>query len=309
MRRNTPERVAWFNGHLVPESEATISFRDRGFKFGDAVFDLARTFAGRPFKLREHIDRLYRSLAYVRIDPGLAPDEMLAVTEEVLEANVPLLPEDGDYWVGQRVSRGVDAVDGEPTSHAGPTVIVECTPIPFASRAACFRDGIEVITPATRRVPPDALSPRAKTHNYLNLVLGDLEVGAQHPGAWAVLLDVNGNLAEGLGSNVFLVRDGDLYTPREDYVLPGVSRQTVMDLAQGLGLCVFEQDLSLYDASAADEAFLTSTSLCMCPVRAINGAPCGDGRAPGEVTARLIEAYAELVGFDFVAQYLRHLEP
>jgi len=307
MRSNNTERVAWFNGQLVPEGEVLLSFRDRGFKFGDAVFDLARTFAGNPFKLREHVDRLYRSLAYAQLDPGMSAQEMLRITEEVLEVNVSLLADNSDYWVGQRISRGIDPVEGEPVEQAGPTVIVECTPIPFHSRAACFRDGIEIIVPSVRRVPPECLSPRAKSHNYLNLVMGDLEARARNPEAWAVLLDTSGNLCEGLGSNIFLVQDGTLYTPREDFVLPGVSRQTAIDLAHDIGITVIERDLSLYDAYIADEAFLTSTSLCLCPARSINGVEFNSGAIPGEITAKLMEAYKRLVDFDFVEQYLAHL--
>jgi branched-chain amino acid aminotransferase len=159
-----------------------------------------------------------------------------------------------------------------------------------------------------RRTPPDSLSPRAKMHQYLNLVLADREVKAQNPQAWAVLLDVNGNLAEGQGSNIFLVRDGVLVTPRERYVLPGVSRQAVIDLAGRLGIRFEESDLDLYDAYTADECFLTSTSLCICAVRTLNGRSFGEGVVPGPVTRRFTEAYKELVDCDFVAQYLQYLD-
>ena len=120
-----------------------------------------------------------------------------------------------------------------------------------------------------RRVPPDSLTPRAKTHNYLNLIMADREVKVRDPDAWAVLLDMNGNLCEGLGSNIFVIRDGRMRTPRERYVLPGVSRQATVDLAAELGIPCAEDDIDLYDAYTADEIFLTSTSLCICPVRTI----------------------------------------
>lgn len=305
---NTNERMAWFNGELLPESEVRISFRDRGWLFGDTAFDVARTFGGKPFKLREHVQRLYRTLTYLQIDPGVSADEMCAISERVVEANAPLLTPDKDYWVGQRISRGLVPVDGEAPERAGPTVVVDCTPLPLSTRAADFRDGIEVVVPSVRRTPPAAMSPRAKMGNYINLILGDLEARSRNPRAWAILLDTCGNLAEGLGSNVFLVRDGALFTPRADFVLPGISRGVVMQLASELGIACTETDLSLYDASNADEAFLTSTSLCLCPVRAINGAVVANPAIPGPVTERLTVAYSELVEFDFVAQYLRHLD-
>jgi branched-chain amino acid aminotransferase len=302
------ERVAWFNGRIVRESEVLIPFRDQGFLRGDAVFDMTRSFNGKAFRLEEHVTRLYRSLKYLDIDPGLSRAEMASTSEEVLALNRHLLGPGEDYWLAQRISRGVSRVPGDNWEHYGPNVIVECVPLPLRERAKHFRDGIDVVAPSLRRTPPDALSPRAKMHQYLNLVLADREVKAQNPDAWAVLLDVNGNLAEGQGSNIFLVRDGALTTPRERYVLPGVSRQATIDLARQLQIPFEEKDLDLYDAYTADECFLTSTSLCICGVRSLNGRTFGAGRMPGPVTQRLIDAYKEMVGCDFVAQYLARLD-
>jgi len=302
------ERVAWFNGKIVRESEVLIPFRDQGFLRGDAVFDMTRSFNGRAFRVEEHVTRLYRSLKYLDIDPGLSPAEITSISEEVLARNRHLLGPGEDYWLAQRISRGVGRVPGDNWNHYGPNVIVECVPLPLRERAKHFRDGMDVVTPSLRRTPPDALSPRAKMHQYLNLVLADREVKAQNPDAWAVLLDVNGNLAEGQGSNIFLVRDGALTTPRERYVLPGISRQATIDLARQLLIPFEEKDLDLYDAYTADECFLTSTSLCICGVRSLNGRTFGAGRVPGPVTERLIDAYREVVGCDFVAQYLARLD-
>jgi len=307
MTQRANQRVVYFNGDIVPESEALLPFRDRGFRYGDAVFDMTRTFGHRIFKLKDHIERLYKSLRYVQIDPGLSAKQMTEITEQVLERNLHLLESDEDYWVGQRISRGVDVVGDDMSSHAGPTVIVECTPLPLEPRARLFRDGIDVIVPSVRRTPPDALSPNAKTHNYLNLIMGDLEVKARDPEAWAVTLDVNGSLCEGMGSNIFMVRDGALVTPKVKYVLPGVSRQTVIDLARAQGIEVIEDDISLYDAYTADELFLSSTSLCMCGVRTINGVPIADGTVPGPMTRKLIDAYITFVDHDFEQQYLKRL--
>ena len=301
------QRIVYFNGEYVPESEALLPFRDRGFRYGDAVFDMTRTFGGRIFKIEEHIKRFYKSLRYVQIDPGLSADEVIAISHEVLDRNCHLLGESDDYWVGQRVSRGTDVPGGDIAAHSGPNVIVECTPLPLGPRARVFRDGIDIIVPSVRRTAPDALSPNAKTHNYLNLIMGDLEVKARDPEAWAVTLDVNGNLCEGMGSNIFILRDGEIITPKVKYVLPGVSRQTAIDLACEEGITVIEEDISLYDAYNADEVFLTSTSLCLCGVRTINGVTISDGLPPGEITQRLTEAYVRLVDFDFVKQYLDRL--
>ena len=303
MRSNT-ERLAWFNGEMMPESEVRISFRDRGWLYGDTVFDVARTFGGEPFMLREHIERLYRSLRYLRIDPGYDIDAMDEISRQVLDANRPLLEPGSDYWVGQHISRGLSPPEGEPAAYTGPTIVVDCTPLPLYSRGRGFREGVPVVVPSIRRTPPESLSPRAKVCNYVNMVLGDLEVKARDRDAWAVLLDQHGNLAEGVGCNVFLAHEGALRTPREDFVLGGVSRQVVMDLARELGIECREGDLSPYDAYTADEMFLTSTSLCICPVRSVNGVDVAARGMPGPLTRRLTDAYKDLVGYDFVAQVL-----
>ena len=299
------ENIVFFNGRLLPESQVGIPIRDAGFIHGDAAFDATRTFNGAPFRLREHVHRLYDSLRYLRIDPGMDEDEMEKWSLEVVNHNYPLLPEHQDMWVMQRVTRGVEP--SLPGETATPTVLIESHAIPFAKRAKLYRDGIRVITPSVPRVPPRFMSPRAKTHNYLNMVLGELEAQAADPESWAVLLDEFGNLSEGRGSNIFLVKDGVVSTPQAQFVLAGITRAVVLELAEGLGLSAQEKDVDLFDAYVADEAFLTSTSLCICPVSSINGAVIGGGRTPGPVTQRLISAFSDLVGMDYAAQYLRHL--
>ncbi len=306
-QRLSNQRIAWFNGKFMPEGQVMIPFRDRSWKYGDGAFDMTRTFAGKPFRLKEHIDRFYRSLRYLQIDPGIGPSEMIAHSKAVVERNEHLRPPIGDWWVGQRVSRGVDAVGDEGWEHTGPNVVIEVLPLPLAERAHMFRDGGVVMTTTARRVAPSMLSPRAKTHNYLNMIVAERPVKALNPDAWALLLDENGNLAEGLGSNVFIVRDGALFTPSERYVLPGVSRQMTIDMAKQLGLTCWQGDIDLFDAANAEEMFLTSTSLCILPVSSFNGAPVADGKVPGPITKRLIDAYAKSVGLDFVAQYLKFL--
>ena len=295
------ERVVYLNGEILPESQAKISFRDLGFLHGDAVFDTTRTFNGKIFKLQEHLDRLFKSLKYMRIDPGLTKETFLKVTTQIVEQNLEVLDRGDDYWVSQRITRGVRGT-GTPLT---PTVLIECTPLPLADRAHYFRDGLPVVVPSVRRTPPEAMSPRAKVHNYVNLELAELEVRAQNPDAWAILLDMRGNIAEGPGSNFFMVKDDVVITPKEQYILGGISRQTAMELAQELGIEVIEADIDLYDVYTADEAFVTSTSFCICPVSSINGSLMGAG-VPGPVTDRLQKAYSGLVGMDFVDQYLAH---
>ena len=297
------ERIAYVNGEIVPESRATVSINDVGFLYGDAVFDTTRTFNGVIFRLSEHLDRFYSSLKYMRIDPGMTKREMADVTMRVLDHNLKLRGENEDYWVSQRVSRG----SRTPKGLTRPTVVIECFPLPLRARAPLYRDGLQLVTPSIRRTPPESQSPRAKVHNYVNIVQADLEVKAQNADAAALMLDVNGNLCEGMGANIFLVRDGEIYTPREQYILAGISRSVAVELAHELAIPVHETDLDLYDAYTADEVFVTSTSYCICPVASVNGSAPSNSGIPGPVTGRLMDAYSGLVGMDFAAQYLAHL--
>ena len=304
-------RTAWFNGAFVPEGDVLIPYRDKSWKSGDGAFDMTRTFNGAIFRLKEHIDRFYRSLRYVRIDPGLSPTEMITITEEVVARNEHLRGPHADWWVCQRISRGVDAVGDEGWDHTGPNLVIDVTPLPLAARAAQFRDGAEVMTTTLRRTAPSMLSPQAKMNNYLNMIVAAQPVKAANPDAWPLLLDENGNLAEGSGSNIFVVSEGQLRTPRARYVLPGVSRQMTIDLATELHIPCAEADIDMFDAVNADEMFLTSTSLCILPVRTFDGAVIGSTpwSGPGVVTKRLMDAYAKQVGCDFVQQYLDRLPP
>ena len=303
-----PQRVVYLNGEYVPESEALVPIKDGGFKYGDAVFDTTRTFGHKIFRLHEHLQRFERSLRYLDLEPRHSIGDFTRITEEVVKRNLPLISPDDDYWVTQRVSRGLSSGDRDAwPDWPDTTVIVECTPLPLAARAKMYRDGIQVITPSVRRVAPEMASPRAKTHNYLNLILGDLEVAAQNPDALSVLLDRDGNLSEGKGSNIFLIQDGRLRTPREKFVLPGVSRQVTKELAAQLGYEVEDSDIDLFDAYNAEEAFITSTSFCICPVKSINGRGLDAGGVPGPITRRLIDAYIDMVGFDWYAQYTSRL--
>ncbi len=302
----TDPLVVYLNGQLVPQAEAMLHIHDRGFIFADGVFDTLRTFKGEIFRLEQHIDRLFDSLAYARIDSGMSREQWADATLAVVDANRPHLPEGEDYWVTQRVTSGRHSFYDAPPEPSGPTVLVDCVPIPFRARAPYFAQGVDMVLAARRRIPPEALSPNAKTLNYLNMTLAQREVEASSPGAWALMADKNGNLAEGVGCNIFFVKNGKVFTPTREFVLAGVSREVVIELCAELSLEVSEQDVSPYLGTTADEALLTSTSLCAAPVRSLNG-KVYPGGAPGPVTRRLMEAFSELVGMDHAGQYLRFL--
>ena len=302
------QRLAYFNGAYIPESEVRIPFRDRGFICGDAGYDMARTFHGSPFKLEAHIARLFRTLRYLDIEISVTPEELKEICQSVVKCNAPLLTPYTDYWIAIRVTRGVPEDQRIEADPVGPSILVECSPLPLASRAKYYRDGINAYVSSVPRVPPGCLSPRAKTHNYLNLLLADREARRTDPEGWGIMLDHRGNLCEGIGNNIFFVTDGIVHTPQERFILPGISRQTVLELCESLQLPVKQGDFDAYDLCGADEAFFTSTSLCLCPVRSVDGRRMRNITTPGPITRSIMNAFAGLVGCDFVGQYLHYLE-
>jgi branched-chain amino acid aminotransferase len=301
------ERVVHINGRLVPESQAVISVFDRSVQWGDAVYDAARTFDHRPFKLHEHIERLYRSCAYTRMPIHVLPDEMEKNTLEVIDRNMPVLGPNDDDMVWWSVTRGVNPVTRSARDCREATVIICTFPIPFKVFGKAMTRGARIVTPSVRRIPSQCLDAKAKISNKMNHILADLEVKGSDPEAYSLMLDINGSIAENSGGNFFWVRDGRLFTSSRYNILEGVTRSTVIELAQTLALRLVEGDFTVYDVYTADEAFLTSTSYCILPVATLNGAQIGR-YTPGPVTRSLTEGWSKLVEVDIVEQALRHLE-
>ena len=294
------EYVTYFNGEWMPRSQARIDIADRGFLVGDAVFDVARTFNGKSFRMKDHIDRLYRSLKYARIDAGLTPEEMTEISEEAIRRNEHLRAEAGDFALWQIVTRG----KGRWAHTSGPaTVCVEAKPIDFGRFAGLFATGAHGVIARTRSYPAQSLDPKIKHFSRMNMNLAELEASDVDPEAWPILTDIEGNLTEGTGQNIFLVTKGVVRTPGDTSILQGVSRAAVIDLAHKLNIPVAEEDLQPYDLYTADEAFFASTSPCVLPVTRVDRRQVGDGK-PGPVTQQLLAAWSEEVGLDIVDQAL-----
>jgi branched-chain amino acid aminotransferase len=296
------DSIAYCNGSWMPFSDIRIDPNDRGFVTGDAVFDAARTFDGVGFLLEAHVSRLYRSLHVARIDSGMEAGEMLQLTNEVIERNEHIRSEVGDFQVWQGVTRG----PGRWAHQAGPpTIYLKVSGIDFAKYAHLYETGAHAVLTAARTLSYGAVDPKLKTHSRMHFNLAELEAARVDPNGWPVLLDDAGNLCEGSGYNLFLVREGHVLTPRAGGVLGGISRQYVIDLARDLGLQVGERDVQAYDLYVADEAFFTGTSPCILPVTRADGLPIGSG-TPGPVTLQLLEAWGGRVGVDIVGQALKY---
>jgi branched-chain amino acid aminotransferase len=288
----------------VPANEAKVSVFDRGFTAGEGVYDVTRSFKGKLFKLDEHVDRLYRSLRYTHIPCKLSKAEMTRLSIECFERNKDLYGPEGDGVLWQIVSRGLVHYRKPPVPE---TVVIFCVPVDFEGFAREYVNGAIVVIPATRRTPPQSLESRAKICNKMNHAMAVWEAKQVHPKALPLMLDLNGNISELNAANFFFVSDGKVCTSTDRNVLGGVSRATAMEIARNLGIPVVEGDFTPYDVAVADEAFYTTTSPSMVPVKTFNGAPIGEG-VPGPVTLRIIEAWIDLVGLDFVGQALAHVE-
>jgi branched-chain amino acid aminotransferase len=288
--------VVYLNGEFLAESEAHLSIWDRGFTLGDGVFDNTRTFRHEFFHLDDHLARLYRSLRYVYIDPGVAQAELRDIAEEVLERNIGQVEQKDDVNLAFRVSRG--------TADAGPTRLVTCRPIDFGRFARLYATGVDLVTPTVRAISRDIMDPRVKTQSRIVNVLAEIQADAARPGAWPLLCNSRGIITESSRASFLIVQDGCIMTPKGGRVLAGVTAAVTTELAERLGYRVEERDLTPYDALLASEALITSTSICVLPVRSINGSVIGGGQVPGPLTGRLVEAWKELTGVDFVSQAL-----
>jgi branched-chain amino acid aminotransferase len=299
-------RTVYLNGQFLPESEAKISIFDNGFFIGEGVHEVSRTFRHRLFKLRDHLDRLYRSCKAIRIEVGISPREMEALSMQVLEENLPLIAEDDDYWFLHIVTRGSASHRWESGMQTQPTIAIFCTPLPYRGFAKFYKTGAHVVTPSTRQAPPACFDPKIKLNYRPQIYLAGAEARLMDPEAFALLLDLEGNVTEGDGWNFFLVKSGELVTPGSSSILEGISRQTVIELAGKMDIPVTERNFQLYDVIQADEAFMTATSRSILPISRINGIRLGEGLVPGPVTQRLIDSWNEMVGMDIVAQALKY---
>lgn len=298
------ERIVYLNGDFVPESKASVSIFDRGFTSGDGIYEATRTFGHTLFRLKDHIDRLYNSLNYCRIEIDLPPNHMAEVCAEVVDRNLGLIGADDDYSLWHVITRGPRVPGTNATKD--PTVAIFVQPVDFVHYAPEYLAGVALVTPATRRIPPQCLDPKAKVTNKMNHNQALFEAQQVDPNAVPLMLDMDGNLCETNVANVFFFSGGKLFTPSARTVLGGVTRKVVLELASELGVEVVEGDFTPFDMYNADEAFLSGTSGSITPVNALNGKKVGDD-LPGPQTLALMRAWNDLVGLDYVAQAIRHL--
>ena len=281
-------RKVYIDGKLLEEEDARVSVFDHGFLYGDGVFEGMRAYAGRVFKLGEHLERLYRSAKAISLEIPLAREEFALDVEKTMQANGLR-----DAYIRAVVSRGIGDLGLDPTKCPKPSVVIIAASIKLYPEEL-YENGLEIITGATRRMQPDALNPRIKSCNYLNNILAKIE-GLRAGVMEVLMLNHLGYVAECTGDNVFRVSAKALETPPpEAGILEGITRNVVMELARDSGIAVRERNLTLYDLYVADEVFLTGTAAEIIAVTRIDGRPIGAGK-PGPVTADLRAAFRRLV--------------
>lgn len=268
------EQWIYLNGEFVTKENAKISVYDHGFLYGDGVFEGIRVYSGNIFRMKEHMDRLYRSAKSIMLEIPHTQDELTEIIAETVQRN-----RFEDAYIRVVVSRGVGDLGLDPNNCKEASVVVIVEPLSIYPKEL-YEKGLEIVTVATRRNRSDVLSPKVKSLNYLNNVLVKIEAHLANVKE-ALMLNDQGYVAEGSADNIFIVKNGVFITP-PGYVgaLEGITRNAVMEIAEELGYEVKEEPFTRHDVYTADEVFLTGTAAEVIAVVKVDGRVIGDG-VPG----------------------------
>jgi branched-chain amino acid aminotransferase len=284
----TSELQIYIDGEFYPKSQAKISVYDHGFLYGDGVFEGIREYNGCVFKLKEHIDRLYRSAHAIMLQIPLTKEDMVKAVVETLRKNKMK-----DSYIRLIVSRGVGDLGLDPRKCPKPTIIIITDTINIKAGNA-KETGITTMFSWVRRNPVDATTHEIKSLNYLNSVLAKIEANACGVDE-AICLESNGYIAEGVGENVFIVKNGEIFTPPTSTgALAGITADVVAELCAKLGIDLIITNLTPFMLFTADEAFFTGTAMEMVPIREVNKRQIGNGK-PGSITKQLMAEFHKVI--------------
>ncbi len=299
------ERLVYLNGEFVPESRAAISVFDAGINYGAMVFELTRTFGHVPFRLREHMQRLSASMKFFDIDIGMTIEELESVTLETIAVNRENYSKDIDFTITHNISSG--PLSQFAAAFGGvrrPTVCIHTWPVyPIFLRwpEDLYDRGVRAVITAQRTIPARLIDPKVKNRSRAHYWLADNEAHRRDPEAVALLMDEDGFIAEGAGSNFMIVKDGTLISPEPRNILLGCTRRALADVAADLGIPFKEANFGLYEVLQADEAFFCTTSVTLAPCVAVEGRTIGTGK-PGPIARGLLEGTSKAVGLDIIEQ-------
>ena len=277
----------FIDGKFCNERDAKVSVFDHGLLYGDGIFEGIRFYNGRVFRLEEHLERLWDSARSICLE---IPMSQRAMTEALLETIRKNDLRDG--YIRLIVTRGVGNLGLNPEQCKTPSVIIITAQIALYSEEM-YKRGLTVVTVATRRTNPSALNPAVKSLNYLNNIMARIEAN-QASADEALMLNDEGNIAECTADNVFIVKNGQVFTPPITAgALRGITRSVAFEIAAETGLKVIEADITRHDVFVADEAFLTGTAAEIVPLVKADGRPIGTGK-PGPITTRMIARFREM---------------
>ena len=278
-------RLVWLNGTITPLETASTSVADHAHLYGDGLFEGIRIYGGRVFKLDEHLARLYHGCRYLGYKMTIGVQELKATLLDVCRQS-----EIADGYIRLNVTRGTGLGLDPKNIDETPNVMIMVSTLALYPESA-YETGLDAITSSLRVIPPDVLDPRVKCiGRYAANILAKAEANRANAGE-AIMLNAQGQLAEGTGDNLFLVRGRRVQTPHSSSgILEGITRNTVMELAREAGYEVEEAFLTPFDVYVADEAFLTGTAAEVIPMVSLDARPIGDG-LPGPVTRDLMARY------------------
>jgi branched-chain amino acid aminotransferase len=278
------ELKVYIDGEYYYKSQAKISVYDHGFLYGDGVFEGIREYNGVVFKLKEHIDRLYRSAHAIVLNIQISKEEMMNAIIETLRKNKMK-----DSYIRLVVSRGIGDLGLDPRKCPKPTIIIITDTIQIRAGNA-KETGITTVFSWVRRNPVDATTHEIKSLNYLNSVLAKMEANACGVDE-AMCLESNGYIAEGVGENVFIVKNGEVFTPPSSTgALAGITAEVVAEICAKLGIKLTITNLTPFMLFTADEAFFTGTAMEMVPIREVNKRQIGNGK-PGPISKKLMNEF------------------
>jgi branched-chain amino acid aminotransferase len=283
----------YLNGEFVTKENAQISVYDHGFLYGDGIFEGIRIYDGNIFKCAEHLQRLYDSAKSIMLEIPLTIKEMEEALIESVRRN-----EMRNGYIRLVVSRGTGNLGLDPRRCPVANVIIIVEQLAIYAEED-YVNGLKIVSVSTRRNVPDALNPKIKSLNYLNNILVKIQANLAGVGE-ALMLNAQGYVAEGSGDNIFIVKNGKLFTPPSWVgALEGITRASIMEICGKIGLEVREEPFALHDVYVADEVFLTGTAAEVIAVREVDARIIGSGKA-GPITTQLLQEFRKLVKEDGV---------
>ena len=289
--------IAFHNGSLIPAAELTIPVSDAGFVMGVTVSEQMRTFGGKLFRLSEHLERFFNSLAIVGVALPFSQQELASAAERLVKENYALLDARNDLGLSLFATPGAYATMA-PADERGPTVAMHTYPVAFGTFAEKYSTGQRMVTSSVPQIPAASLPRELKCRSRMHYFLADRDAASRDPAARALMLDTDGCVLEATTANVLMYREGEgLISPPAERILPGISVAATLEVAAKLNIPHTQRTFTVEEFGAADEAFLTSTSVCILPIISLDGRAIGQG-LPGSVFQQLLSGWHQLTGVD-----------